>query len=198
MGIPYCGTQIECKLSTFFEISKWCCGWLCCWLLHVSGEVIFDRNHPTQPPDIIFSPQDELLEFDPDIEKLKVRKPSHFISRFTPTHNTYIYIGLSGCCDNSSIFPKLVTFHNPCCFEIRVIAISLFHFITVQCFSRWNGRNPNCLSNLLQELLSEYRSHHRALACQYQRLNFELQTLLDSGQFQDVDVHCTRRTDSVG
>lgn len=36
------------------------------------GEVIFDRNHPTLPPDIIFSPQDELLEFDPDIDRLKV------------------------------------------------------------------------------------------------------------------------------
>lgn len=68
----------------------------------------------------------------------------------------------------------------------------------LQCYSRWNGRNPSCLSDLLQELLSEYKSHHRALACQYQRLNFEMQTLLDSGQFKDVDVHCTRRTDSVG
>ena len=70
--------------------------------------------------------------------------------------------------------------------------------VHVQCYSRWNGRSPSSLSNLLQELLSEYRSHHRALACQYQRLNFEMQTLLDSGQFQDIDVHCTRRTDSVG
>lgn len=80
-------------------------------------------------------------------------------------------------------------------FEIKFTA---FSFFSVQCYCRWNGRNPSCLSDLLQELISEYKSHHRALACQYQRLNFEMQTLLDSGQFQDVDVHCTRRTDSVG
>lgn len=69
--------------------------------------------------------------------------------------------------------------------------------IPMQCISQWNGRDPSSLSNMLQELLAEYRSHHRALACQYQRLNFELQTLLDHGQFKDVDVHCIRKTDSV-
>lgn len=67
----------------------------------------------------------------------------------------------------------------------------------MQYFTNWNGKDSSSLSNLLQELLTEYRAHHRALACQYQRLNFELQTLLDHGQFKDVDVHCTRRTDSV-
>ena len=41
------------------------------------GEVIFDRNHPTRPPDIIFSTQDELLEFDPDVDKLKVHTCMH-------------------------------------------------------------------------------------------------------------------------
>ena len=38
----------------------------------IAGEVIFDRSHPTLPPDIIFSPQDELLEFDPNVDRLKV------------------------------------------------------------------------------------------------------------------------------
>ena len=52
-------------------------------ILHVPGEVIFDRNQPTQPPDIIFSPQDELLEFNADIDKLKV---CYFISHFIPPH----------------------------------------------------------------------------------------------------------------
>ena len=37
-----------------------------------AGEVIFDRNHPALPPDIIFSSEDDFMEFDPDIEQLKV------------------------------------------------------------------------------------------------------------------------------
>lgn len=37
-----------------------------------AGEVIFDRNHPDRPPDIIFSSEDDFMEFDPDIEQLKV------------------------------------------------------------------------------------------------------------------------------
>lgn len=41
--------------------------------MHVCiGEVIFDRNHPTQPPDVIFSAEDDQMGFDPDIEKLTV------------------------------------------------------------------------------------------------------------------------------
>lgn len=46
LGIPYCGTRIE-------------------W------EVIFDRNHPAHPPDIIFSEQDEELDFAPNVEQLE-------------------------------------------------------------------------------------------------------------------------------
>lgn len=67
----------------------------------------------------------------------------------------------------------------------------------VQCFSQWSGRDPNSLSVLLQELLFEYRSHHRALACQHQRLNFEMQALLEQGQFEHIDVHCSRKSESV-
>lgn len=37
-----------------------------------TGEVIFDRNHPALPPDIIFSSEDDQMEFNPDIEKLNV------------------------------------------------------------------------------------------------------------------------------
>lgn len=46
LGIPYCGIRIE-------------------W------EVIFDRNHPAHPPDIIFSGDDEELDFAPNIEQLE-------------------------------------------------------------------------------------------------------------------------------
>lgn len=37
-----------------------------------SGEVLFDRNHPGEPPDIIFSPKDENTEFSPRVEELPV------------------------------------------------------------------------------------------------------------------------------
>ena len=114
-----------------------------------------------------------------------------------PTHIMYstVYNQLFAAISVVS-FPKLITFTTHIVLKPESLLFPV-PIIAIQCFSRWNGRNPSCLSNLLQELLSEYRSHHRALACQYQRLNFEMQTLLDSGQFQDVDVHCTRRTDSV-
>lgn len=45
----------------------------CVYLLYV-GEVIFDRNHPKHPPDVIFSAEDDQMSFDPDIEKLTVRQ----------------------------------------------------------------------------------------------------------------------------
>jgi len=76
LGIPYCGTQIECK-STVFE-SRSNEVWHVIYVLHQScfsvytGEVIFDRNHPALPPDIIFSSEDDQMEFNPDIEKLNV------------------------------------------------------------------------------------------------------------------------------
>ena len=36
--------------------------------------MIFDSNHPTQPPDVIFSVEDDQMAFDPDVEKLMVRR----------------------------------------------------------------------------------------------------------------------------
>ena len=33
---------------------------------------MFDRTHPGFPPDIIFSSEDELMEFDPNIDQLEV------------------------------------------------------------------------------------------------------------------------------
>lgn len=36
------------------------------------GELIFDRNHPLEPPDIIFSPKDDSTDFNPSIEDLPV------------------------------------------------------------------------------------------------------------------------------
>lgn len=53
-----------CRLSAF-KIT------LC--TLIIAGEVIFDRNHPAHPPDIIFSGDDEELDFAPNIEQLEVR-----------------------------------------------------------------------------------------------------------------------------
>ena len=39
----------------------------------MAGEVIFDRNHPFDPPDLIFSTEDNRREFCPDLEKLQVK-----------------------------------------------------------------------------------------------------------------------------
>ncbi len=38
----------------------------------LTGEVIFDRNHPGEPPDIIFSPKDEITDFCPNLENIPV------------------------------------------------------------------------------------------------------------------------------
>lgn len=36
------------------------------------GEVMFDRNFPEQPPDVIFSPKDNSTGFSPNLEQLPV------------------------------------------------------------------------------------------------------------------------------
>ena len=53
-------------------------------------------------------------------------------------------------------------------------------------------RNTDCLSRLLGGLLVQYREHHKALLSQSHRLHFELQSLLQSGEYSNVDVHCSR------
>ena len=62
----------------------------------------------------------------------------------------------------------------------------------MQVFSEWSVRNTECLSRLLGGLLVQYREHHKALLSQSHRLHFELQSLLQSGEYSDVDVHCSR------
>lgn len=58
--------------------------------------------------------------------------------------------------------------------------------------------NERCLSDLLDELMAEYRLHHRSQLAQYERLTFELNTLLESSGYSDVDVFCnSSSTDSV-
>lgn len=109
LGIPYCGTQIE-------------------W------EVIFDRNHPALPPDIIVSSEDERMAFNPDIDQL-----------------------LS--------------------------------------FSSWNIKNHKCLSTLMEELLLEYKHHHRTVLSQFERLDFELTTLLQKEEYSQTNVHCLPSSD---
>lgn len=37
-----------------------------------AGELLFDRNSPTEPPDIIFSPKDDVTGFEPDVENISV------------------------------------------------------------------------------------------------------------------------------
>ena len=50
--------------------------------------------------------------------------------------------------------------------------------------------NERCLVNLLEELLEEYRRHHRNMLAQYERLSFQLDTLVENGGYSDVSVHC--------
>ena len=59
-------------------------------------------------------------------------------------------------------------------------------------FSEWSLQNPGCLCALLESLLTQYKQHHKALTSQSQRLHFELQSLLQSGDYSDVDVYCSR------
>jgi hypothetical protein len=100
------------------------------------GEVIFDRTHPGFPPDFVFSSEDDIIEFEPNIDQLEV-------------------------------------------------------------FSEWSLRNGECLSQLLGGLLVQYREHHKALLSQSHRLHFELQSLLQSAKYADVDVHCSRPEENV-
>ncbi len=69
LGIPYCGSQVYCKLVNplnnyvnFYDFS----------VVVLSGEMVFDRRNLDDPPDVIFSAEDDELDFDPDIEKLTV------------------------------------------------------------------------------------------------------------------------------
>ena len=61
-----------------------------------------------------------------------------------------------------------------------------------QVFSEWSLRSPDCLCQLLEGLMVQYREHHKALLSQSHRLHFELQSLLESGVYSEVDVHCSR------
>ena len=60
-----------------------------------------------------------------------------------------------------------------------------------QSLSSWNTSDATCLSRLVEELLAEYRQHHRLILSPHQRLLFELNTLLEHNQQYNVDVHCT-------
>lgn len=42
----------------------------------------------------------------------------------------------------------------------------------------------------------EYRVHHRTKVSEQQRLSFELNTLLESGDYGNVDVYCSTSSDN--
>ncbi len=69
--------------------------------------------------------------------------------------------------------------------------------IHTQTLARWSRGNSCSLCSLLEELLSEYKSHHRLIVEQQQRLKFELSTLEGGDCFSNVDVHCTKPSDKV-
>ena len=60
----------------------------------------------------------------------------------------------------------------------------------VQSLSHWNVENEHCLSDLLEELLVEYRVHHRNKLASVERLSSELTKLSECNQYSGVNVHC--------
>ena len=66
-----------------------------------------------------------------------------------------------------------------------------------QSLSKWGLANSQSLSLLLEELLEEYRLHHRNIVSQFPRLSFELEALLHHKRYSNVDVHCTRSPKQV-
>lgn len=66
-----------------------------------------------------------------------------------------------------------------------------------QSLENWTLEDPDCLCNLLEELLEEYRLHHRRIVAGLQRLSFELNTLLESKDYGSLDVYCSTPTDGV-
>ena len=127
--------------------------------------MVFDHTHPGFPPDVIFSAKDELIEFEPNIDQLEVH--------YTHTPHTH-------------------TTHRHCSRHHHDTIAKKPLFTCVQVFSEWSVRNTDCLCQLLAGLLLQYREHHKALVSQSHRLHFELQSLLQSGEYSEVDVHCSR------
>jgi len=67
--------------------------------------------------------------------------------------------------------------------------------LVLQSLSNWSVTDECCLSNLLDELLAEYKLHHRQMVAAQRRLSFELNTLLESSEYCDVDVYCSSSSD---
>ncbi|XP_019856252.1 PREDICTED: BRCA1-A complex subunit BRE-like [Amphimedon queenslandica] len=112
------------KLCDRFTVSVPYCG------SHIKWEVIFNHKYPTEPPDIVWSADDDINNFDPEIDNL-------------------------------------------------------------QSLVDWNHKDNLSLSHLLEELLEEYRRHHKSLISSHQRLNFEYNTLKESNMsLSQIDIHC--------
>ena len=62
LGAPVYYCDLACRHSIHFDNTMYL----------IVGEVLFDRNHPEQPPDFIFSPKDEATNFSPRLEQLPV------------------------------------------------------------------------------------------------------------------------------
>ena len=58
------------------------------FILFLLGEVIFNHKYPTEPPDIIWSADDEINNFNPEIDNLQVKSYS------TNTLNVQCYMFL--------------------------------------------------------------------------------------------------------
>lgn len=68
LAIPYCGTHVKCMSCMHLAVTytfKFDVSFL-------KGEVLFDRLHPSLPPDVIVSAEDDMLGFHVDLENIRV------------------------------------------------------------------------------------------------------------------------------
>ncbi len=107
-----------------------------------------------------------------------------FVYIFGPVNSDLILVAFSALCVQSIVHAPST--HPPTPPPIHT-----------QTLARWSRGNPCSLCSLLEELLSEYKSHHRLIVEQQQRLKFELSTLEGGDCFSNVDVHCTKPSDKV-
>ena len=57
-----------------------------------------------------------------------------------------------------------------------------------QAFQEWDVNDTTCLSRVVKELLKLYRDHQQVLVSSTNRLQFELNSLIENTPYAEVDV----------
>ena len=58
----------------------------------------------------------------------------------------------------------------------------------IQAFHEWDINDESSLSRLIEEILKLYRDHQQVLVSSNQRLQFELNSLIENTSYTEVDV----------